>query len=199
MKLLRLDFKQLPLVATFTLFIMMFVFGSMRYTGFLSTQVFLNLFIDNAFLIIVAVGMTFVILSGGIDLSVGAVIALTSMTAASLTMNAELSPWIVIPICLLMGSLIGLGQGCLIHFFNLQPFIVTLAGMFLARGTSYLISVETIAINNSFFDYMANTRIHLWGNNFISTSVIIALVVVIVAVFIAHFTKLGRNVYAIGG
>lgn len=199
MKLLRLDFKQLPLVATFALFILMFAFGSVRYTGFLSPQVFLNLFVDNAFLIIVAVGMTFVILSGGIDLSVGAIIALTSMIAASLIMKVGLSPWIVIPICLLIGSLVGFIQGCLIHFYNLQPFIVTLAGMFLARGTSYLISVETIAINNSFFDFMANTRIPIWGNNFISTSAVIALVVVIIATFIAHFTKFGRNVYAIGG
>lgn len=199
MRHLRIDYKQLPLIATFVLFIMMFAFGSMRYTGFLSTQVFLNLFIDNAFLIIVAVGMTFVILSGGIDLSVGAVIALTTMTAASLTMNAELSPWIVIPICLLVGSLIGLIQGCLIHFYNLQPFIVTLAGMFFARGSSYLISVETISINHGFFDYMANTQIPLGGNNYLSTSVIIALAVIIIAVFMSHYTKFGRNVYAIGG
>src|SRR5690625_4105858 len=149
MKRFKLDYKQLPLMTTSTLFILMFACGSMRYTGFLSTQVFVNLFVDNAFMIIVAVGMTFVILSGGIDLSVGAVIALTSMMAASLTMNAGFSPWLVIPICLLIGSLIGLGQGCLIHYFNLQPFIVTLAGMFFARGTSYLISVETIAIKSN--------------------------------------------------
>ena len=198
MKRYKIDYKQLPLVATVVLFVMMFAFGSLRYTGFFSTQVFFNLFIDNSFLIIVAVGMTFVILSGGIDLSVGSVIALTSMVAASLTMNAGLSPWMVIPICLLIGSLIGFGQGCLIHFFNLQPFIVTLAGMFLARGLSYVISVETISINHSFFDSMANKRIFI-GDSFISSSVIIALLVVIIAVFIGHSTKFGRNVYALGG
>src|SRR5699024_12514376 len=127
----------------------MFVFGSVRYTGFLSPQVFLNLFVDNAFLIIVAVGMTFVILSGVIDLSVGAIIALTSMIAASLIMNVGLSPWIVIPICLLVGTLIGFIQGCLIQFYNLHPFIVTLAGLFFVRRTSYFIIVETIAINHN--------------------------------------------------
>lgn len=198
MKIFQFDYKQLPLIATIVLFITMFVFGSIRYTGFLSTQVFFNLFIDNAFLIIVAVGMTFVIISGGIDLSVGSVIALTSMVAASLTMNVGLSPWSVIPICLLVGSLIGFGQGCLIHFFKLQPFIVTLAGMFLARGLSYVISVETISINHSFFDNMAGKRIFI-GDSFISSSVILALLVVIIAVFIGHSTKFGRNVYAIGG
>ncbi len=196
---LPLGYKQLPLVATISIFILMYGFGSFRYTGFLSSQVFLNLLIDNSFLIVLAVGMTFVIISGGIDLSVGSVIALTSMVAASLTMNANLSPLIVVPICLLVGSIIGGVQGSLIHFFNLQPFIVTLAGMFLARGLSYVISVETIAIDHPFFDFMANTRIPILGDSFITISVLIALIIVIIAVFIGHSTKFGRNVYAIGG
>jgi simple sugar transport system permease protein len=198
-KRLQLDSKHLPLAATIGLFIMMFIFGSLRYTGFFSTQVFLNLFIDNAFLIVVAVGMTFVILSGGIDLSVGSIIALTSMVAASLTMNAGLSPVLVIPISLLVGTVLGFCMGCFIHYFNLQPFIVTLAGMFLARGLCYLISVESITINNEFFSFMASTRIPVGGGNFISISVIIAMLVVITAIFVAHFSKFGRNVYALGG
>ncbi|TCN22645.1 galactofuranose ABC transporter, permease protein YjfF [Mesobacillus foraminis] len=195
----QLDSKHLPLAATIGLFIVMFLFGSLRYTGFFSTQVFLNLFIDNAFLIVVAVGMTFVILSGGIDLSVGSIIALTSMVAASLTMNAQLSPALVIPLSLLVGTVLGFSMGCLIHYFNLQPFIVTLAGMFLARGLCYLINVESITINNEFFSFMASTRIPVGGGNFISISVIIALLVVVAAIFVAHFTKFGRNVYALGG
>lgn len=196
---LQLNSKHLPLAATIGLFIMMFIFGSLRYTGFFSPQVFLNLFIDNAFLIVVAVGMTFVILSGGIDLSVGSIIALTSMIAASLTMNAELSPVLVIPISLLVGTVLGFCMGCLIHYFNLQPFIVTLAGMFLARGLCYLISVESITINHEFFNFMASTQIPVGGGNFISISVIIALVVVMAAIFVAHYSKFGRNVYALGG
>jgi galactofuranose transport system permease protein len=196
---LQLNSKHLPLAATIGLFIMMFIFGSLRYTGFFSPQVFLNLFIDNAFLIVVAVGMTFVILSGGIDLSVGSIIALTSMIAASLTMNAQLSPVLVIPISLLVGTVLGFCMGCLIHFFNLQPFIVTLAGMFLARGLCYLISVESITINHEFFNFMASTQIPVGGGNFISISVIIALVVVMAAIFVAHYSKFGRNVYALGG
>ncbi|WP_194287450.1 galactofuranose ABC transporter, permease protein YjfF [Gracilibacillus oryzae] len=196
---LSLDYKQLPLVATISLFVLMFSFGSLRYTGFFSTQVFLNLFINNAFLIVIAVGMTFVIVSGGIDLSVGSVIALTSMVTASLTMEAQLSPFIVVPISLLVGTVLGVIQGALIHFYNLQPFIVTLAGMFLARGLSYMISVETIAIDHPFFNFMANSQIPVPGGNFISISVVIALIVVFIAMFVAHFTKFGRNVYAIGG
>ena len=80
----RLNPKYLPLAATISLFVLMGTLGSVLYTGFFSAQVFLNLLIDNAFLIVVAVGMTFVILSGGIDLSVGSVIALTTMVSAPL-------------------------------------------------------------------------------------------------------------------
>ncbi len=195
MKLLQQ--KYLPITVTFGLFLLMFAFGSIRYTGFFSPQVFLNLFIDNSFLIIAAVGMTFVILSGGIDLSVGAVIALTTMVIASL-LNSGFSPWVVLLIALLVGPLLGFVMGCLIHYFNIQPFIVTLAGMFLARGLSYVISIDTIIINNRLFEYMANTRIYL-GEYFVSFSVLIALIVVIFAFYLAHYTKFGRNVYALGG
>ncbi|MDQ0231197.1 galactofuranose ABC transporter, permease protein YjfF [Metabacillus malikii] len=198
MKKLSFNSKHYPVFVTLGLFLVMYLFGSAKYTGFSSPQVFFNLFIDNAFLIIVAVGMTFVILSGGIDLSVGSVIALTSMVTASLIENAQLSPWIVLPIALLIGTTLGLIMGCLIHFYNLQPFIVTLAGMFLARGLSYLISVETIAITNPFFQYVASTKLY-FGEFFISISVIIAIIVILAAVFIAHYTKFGRTIYAIGG
>ncbi|WP_078552345.1 galactofuranose ABC transporter, permease protein YjfF [Bacillus alkalicellulosilyticus] len=194
---LEINNRMIPVLITVALFCLMYTFGLARYDNFSSPQVFMNLFIDNAFLIIVAVGMTFVILSGGIDLSVGSVIALTSMVAASLLMEG-LSPWIVIPVALMVGPLLGFLMGCCIHFFNLQPFIVTLGGMFLARGLSFVISVQTITITDPFFYYMANTRIAI-GNYFISISVIIALVVVCFAIYIAHYTKFGRNVYAIGG
>ena len=76
---MKLQSKYIPLAATISLFAAMSVFGAVSYTGFLSPQVFLNLLIDNAFLVIVAVGMTFVILSGGIDLSVGSVVALSTI------------------------------------------------------------------------------------------------------------------------
>ena len=108
--------------------------GSVFYDGFFSLQVFLNLLIDNAFLCIVAVGMTFVILSGGIDLSVGSVIALTTMVSAALVEKHGWSPALVIPLVLVMGTAFGAFMGVLIERFRLQPFIVTLAGMFLARG-----------------------------------------------------------------
>jgi ribose/xylose/arabinose/galactoside ABC-type transport system permease subunit len=161
--------------------------------------VFLNLLIDNAFLCIVAVGMTFVILSGGIDLSVGSVIALTTMVSASLVEKHGWSPVVVIPLVLLMGIGFGALQGVLIQRFRLQPFIVTLAGMFLARGLCYLISIDSISITNPFYTALSQLRVPLWEGAELSVSAIIAVAVVLLAVFVAHYTQFGRTVYAIGG
>lgn len=191
--------KYIPIIVTFTLFALMFIAGSFRYTGFFSFQVICNLLIDNAFLLIVAVGMSFVIISGGIDLSVGAVIALTTMISATLVETYQWPPIIVIPLVLVIGSTLGFAMGAIIHYFKIQPFIVTLAGMFLARGLCYVISLQTITITHPFYITMAQTKIRLFSGSFISISVVIALVVVAAAVYIAHYTSFGRNVYAIGG
>ncbi len=191
--------KYISLLVTIGLFIIMFGAGSIIFEGFFSFQIFLNLFIDNAFLGITAIGMTFVILSGGIDLSVGSVIALTMMISAYLLEKVHLSPYIVIPLVLLNGAVFGCFMGCLIHFFKIAPFIVTLAGMFLARGLCYVISINSITITNYFFRFISGIRIHLPGNTAISINVIIFLIIVVVAVILAHYTKFGRTVYAIGG
>jgi len=196
---LRIPPKFIPLAATIFLFIAMAVYGSAVYPGFFSLQVFLNLLIDNAFLCIVAVGMTFVILSGGIDLSVGSVIALTTMVAASLVEKHEWSPAAVIPLVLVMGTAFGALMGVLIQRFRLQPFIVTLAGMFLARGLCYVISIDSISMSNPFYSEVSQLRVPVWGDASLSVGALIALVVVAIAVFVAHFTQFGRTVYAIGG
>ena len=128
-----INLNYIPLLVTISLFVLMFGLGSVFYQGFFSPQVFLNLFIDNAFLCIVATGMTFVIISGGIDLSVGSVVALTTMVSAALLETYHWNPFPVLVLVLAMGASLGCVMGCLIHFFKLQPFIVTLAGMFLAR------------------------------------------------------------------
>lgn len=158
----RLNPKFLPLIATLSLFVAMATLGSMLYNGFFSAQVFLNLLIDNAFLIIVAVGMTFVILSGGIDLSVGSVVALTTMVLAALVEHRGWSPALAIPLVLLMGTAFGAFMGFLIQRYRLQPFIVTLAGMFLARGLCYLISIDSISITNESFSELSQWRLPLW-------------------------------------
>jgi simple sugar transport system permease protein len=195
----RIDPKLVPLAVTLGLFLAAAAFGSFVYSGFFSAQVFLNLLIDNAFLCIVAVGMTFVILSGGIDLSVGSVIALTTMVSAWLVEKHQWSPLAVIPLVLLMGTLFGAAMGTLIQRFRLQPFIVTLAGMFLARGLCYVISIDSISIGHPFYSEVSQVRIPVWGDASLSVGALVALALVAAAVFVAHYTQFGRTVYAIGG
>ncbi|GAA3583994.1 sugar ABC transporter permease YjfF [Nonomuraea rosea] len=191
--------KYLPVLVTGCLFLAMFVVGGIRYEGFASGQVVLNVFIDNAFLLVVAVGMTFVILTGGIDLSVGSVVALSTMISASLMAGPGWPPYLVVPLVLVIGSGLGLVMGYIVHAFDIQPFIVTLAGMFLARGLCYTIGTDSIPIEDPTFTAFAQTRIDLFADMWISPSVIVAVVVVIVATYVLHYTRLGRSVYATGG
>jgi simple sugar transport system permease protein len=195
----KIDPRNFPALVTLALFILMFGFGSVSFIGFFSLQNFLNLFIDNAYLIIIAVGMTFVIISGGIDLSVGSVLALSTMVASSLLEKAHWNPILVILAVLAMGVALGLFMGFLIQKFDLPPFIITLAGLYFARGLCYVVSLDTIGINNQFWQNAAHAQVKIIGNNFISLSVVIALVVLVAGIFISRSTKFGRTVFAIGG
>lgn len=185
-------------LVTVVLLVAMLGIGGAAYPGFLSLQVGFNLLIDNAFLLVVAVGMGFVILSGGIDLSVGSVLALSTMITAWLLQTAHWPPALVIATVLVLGALFGGAMGLIIHAFRLQPFIVTLAGMFLARGLCYLISTESITIDQPFFVAVSQTQIPFLGG-FLSPGAVIALIVLLLAVWLAHFTAFGRAVYAVGG
>ncbi len=190
--------KYTPVLTTFALFIGLFAAGGIRYEGFASPQVVLNLFFDNAFLIVLAVGMTFVILTGGIDLSVGSVVALSTMIAAR-TLEAGWPAELSIVLVLLVGTGLGLLMGLVIHYFDIQPFIATLAGMFLARGLCYLISIESIPIRNPTFYNLASAQISLPGGLYTTPSAILAVVIVGIAAWVLARTRFGRTVYAIGG
>lgn len=194
----RVPRRFLPVIATFLVFVLTFGTGAVRYDGFASPQVMTNLFVDNAFLIVLAVGMTFVILTGGIDLSVGAVAALSTMIAAA-TLEAGWPPLASVLAVLVSGTALGLLMGLVIHFFDVQPFIVTLAGMFLARGLCFLISVESVSITDPAFRAMATGTITPVEGVTLTYSVLIALAVVLVAVYVLHLTRFGRTVYAVGG
>lgn len=194
----RVPSRYLSVIATFVLFVATFGVGSARYEGFASGQVLANLFIDNAFLIVLAVGMTFVILTGGIDLSVGSVVALSTMITAT-ALRAGWPPVLVIPAVLAVGAVFGLLMGLVIHHFDIQPFIVTLAGMFLARGLCFVISVESVSIKDTTFRSIATGVIELPGGVTVTYGVVVALVVVAVAAYVLHLTRFGRTVYAVGG
>lgn len=195
----RVDARVVPVLGAVVVFVVTFGFGSFAYNGFFSPQVFLNLLIDNSFLCIVGVGMTFVILSGGIDLSVGSVIALTTMMSAALVEQRHWSAAAAIPLVLAMGTAFGAFMGWLITRFRLQPFIVTLAGMFLARGLCYLISIDSISITDAEYTAIAQTRIPLGGDASITVGALLAIAMVTVGIWFAHGTEFGRTVYAIGG
>lgn len=189
----------LSLAVTVALFVAMSAAGGVLYEGFLSPQVFLNLLIDNAFLLIVAVGMTFVILTGGIDLSVGAVVAFTTVLLASLVEHHGWHPLAAIPLVLVAGTCFGALMGVLIERYRLQPFVVTLAGMFLARGAATLVSVDSIGITHPFHMAVAAIRVPLGGGASLSVAALVAVAVVVAGVVLAGSTRFGRAVYAIGG
>lgn len=208
----KLDGNNFLLVITILLFIALYVAGMIVFgeKNFGKPQVFFNLFINNAGLIVAAVGMTMVLITRGIDISIGSVIGMTCMLLAWMMEKQQISAGISIIIVLIVGVVFGLMQGILVAYFKIQPFIVTLAGMFFARGMTAIISSDMISITNEAFLSMANAKIHLpilgvmnkKGNMvypYIYPSVLIALVVLIIAFYILKFTAFGRSIYAVGG
>ena len=194
----RLRGRYLSPVASVALFAALFGTVIVRYDFASPAQVFLNLLVDNAHLIVLAVGMTFVILTGGIDLSVGSVVALSTVILAKTLQSGWPAP-VAIATVLIVGPLLGLMMGTVIEFFELQPFIVTLAGMFLARGLCYVISVNSLPIKDPVLRALGLNYLYLYEDKFIRWSVVIALAVVAVAAYVLHQTRFGRTVYAIGG
>ncbi|SFS51461.1 simple sugar transport system permease protein [Succinivibrio dextrinosolvens] len=192
--------QNFPFYVTGALFVVLFGFGSVLFDGFFSLQVFLNLFIDNAPLIIVTVGITFTILSGfgGIDLSVGAVVSLSCMTLAVLMRDTTISPYVCMAIVLAIGFTVGLINGLLITYFRLQPFIVTLGTMFLCRGLTAILSRDSVPIDNPQYSDLAFFSFE-FGDYFLSLGAVIALFMVVLATIILRYTSFGRGVYAIGG
>jgi len=196
---MRLSAQDLPSWAALLLLVVATLGGAAAYPGLLAPQVLLNLLIDNAFLLVVAVGMSFVILSGGIDLSVGSVVALTTMLLALGTERAHLSPWLLIPLLLAAGTAFGAAMGWVIQAFEVPAFIVTLAGLFLARGLCYVLSVDSIAITDETLAAWSQARWPLGPLGEITPGAVAALAVLAVAVWVARATPFGRTVYALGG
>lgn len=188
-----------PLVATTVIFIVAYAICIFQYPAMWSTRVFGNFLTDNAFLGIAAVGATFVIISGGIDLSVGAVIGLTGVVTAVLITWFGLHPLAVFAIVLAFSAAFGAGMGAAIHFLRVPPFIVTLAGMFLARGLASVLTQDSIPINHEFYKFVSTLYYKLPGGGRLSAIGLLMLTVFLVCGFIAHKTRFGSYVYAIGG
>lgn len=191
--------RLLPVSVTTAVFIAGFVICSLQFPNFASTRVVANLLTDNAFLGIVAMGMTFVIISGGIDLSVGSVIGFTTVFLALAIERHGVPPYLAFAMILVICAVFGAAMGAVIQFFDMPPFIVTLAGMFLARGVSFLMSTESIPINAPLYGRLADYAIALPGGGRLTVIAMIMLAVFAMGIVLLHFTRFGANVYALGG
>ncbi len=213
MKTKKLNSNTILLLITIALFVIMYAIGCVIYggKGFAHFQTFLNILINNAGLLCVACGTTCIMLTGGIDISVGALIAMDCMFLAVGMERWGMSAPLLCVLVLLIGIVFGLVQGFCVGYLEIQPFIVTMAGMFFARGMTAVISTDQVSISqNAFFVGLANAKIKLpfggYTNSkgvlqvpFMRVTVVVALVVLVVIFLMLRYTKFGRSLYAVGG
>ncbi len=191
--------RYLPVLATALVFAAAYALCAVQFPAFLSTRVVGNLLTDSAFLGIVAVGMTVVIVSGGIDLSIGSVIAFTSVFLALAIERWGLPPLAAFALALLIAAAFGAAMGWIIAALDLPPFIVTLAGMFLARGASFLLSTESIPITAPFYAAVGEASLRLPGGGRLTVVAAIMLAVFVGGGLLLHLTRFGTAAYALGG
>jgi simple sugar transport system permease protein len=191
--------KYLPLIATIFIFIAAYAGCALQYPSILSTRVAGNLLTDNAFLGIAAVGMTFVIISGGIDLSIGSVIAFTGVFLAVILQRTSIHPLAAFVLVLIITTAFGAAMGAIIHYLKMPPFIVTLAGMFLARGMAFVMSIDSIPIDHAFYGQLTGLYYKMPGGGRLTLIGCVMLLVFAVGIVLAQRTRFGANVYALGG
>ena len=188
---MRLD-RNLPSLVTLSVFVLLYAACAVQVPFMVSGRVAGNLLTDNAFLGVLAVGMTVVILSGGIDLSVGAVVAFVGVLLA-LLIGSGVDPFLAFAIALAAGTLYGALIGAAIHWLQAPPFIVTLAAMFLARGACFLLTTDSIPITHPVYGDLAS------GGLGLSISAWAMLVAFAAGIVLLRLTRFGADVHAIGG
>ncbi len=187
----------MPTFAALGVLVLMLIVAQLYFGDFVSPGNMSALLLDNAYLMVIAVGMTFVILTAGIDLSVGSVMAFTGILLASL-LGRGMPAAVAVPVILLAGAVIGLLIGILVQYFDVQPFIASLAGLFLARGLAFVVSLKSIRVDDPSVLWLQSTRFQV-GDWYITPTGIIALLAVGIGAFVLQYTRFGRTVYAIGG
>lgn len=203
--------SNLLLTITIVVFVLMYG-GAMLFLGegFLKPQAFFNILNGNAALIILSCGMSIVMITGGIDISVGGVTALVCMCCAVYLDHHDGSILGAIGIALGIGLLFGLVQGYLVAYLDIQPFIVTLAGMFFARGMTTIVNTKPFNVANEAFKALKETRLRTPGigsvnklgvfvEAYVEIGVVVALITVVLLFCVLRWTKQGRNFYAVGG
>ena len=207
MKKFKFPMRYVPITATILVFFIVYLIGIISFPNFGSLRVFLDLFTDNAYLGIAAIGTALVILTGGIDLSVGSIIAFTSILIAKIISMKPLveghpacNALFAIALALVIGILFGMLQGWLIYNFSLPPFLVTLAGMFFIRGCGFIVSEESIGIKNDpVFDFIQkDLSVTLDKGLYLRFIVMLYLVVLVIAIIFSQRTRAGRSIYDIG-
>lgn len=190
-----------PSLAGLAAILVLYAAAGIRYSNqhFLTWPVFFNLLDAQAVLGIVAVGLTFVIIAGGIDLSVGAVMGLSSVLIAKLIMGAGWPAWAAIATAIAGGAVFGALQGAIIQATGLGAFIVTLAGMFLARGVGFLVSLEPVGITDAGHAGLSGLHRSFGEHGSLRIGAMIMLAAVLLGAYAARYTRLGRGVYALGG
>ncbi len=189
--------RRLPQLTTAVVLAVLYVIAGLLYDGFFSLRVAANLLTDNAALGIAAVGLTLVIFSGGIDLSVGAVAGFTSIFTATL-IGHGVHPVPAVAAALGVGAALGLGMGALIHWFKQPPFLITLAGMFLMRGCAFWITTESVGISHPLYDKLSGFEVPL-GPTALPVTALALVAILALGGLVAHYTRFGRNLLAIGG
>lgn len=196
----KLPTKYIPLMTTALVFLFLFAGASLVFDGFFSTYLLADLFSEkNAHLGIVALGLTLVILSGGIDLSVGSVVGFTSIFVASMITDHGMPPLMAWGLALCLGTLLGLLMGFLIESCKLPAFLVTLGGLFFARGMAFVVKQESVTIDHPLYDLLNNIAIPLGGGAELGLVSIIFFVLFALVLLVAGHTRFGRTIYAIGG
>ena len=201
----------LLLTITIVVFFVMYI-GAMIFQGqgFLKAQTFLNILNSDAALIIASCGMSVVMITGGIDISVGGVAALVSMCCAVYLDYHGGNIFVAILIALGIGLAFGLVQGCLVAYLDIQPFIVSLAGMFFARGMTTIVHTDPFNVQNKTFVNLKDTHIVIPGlgsvnrvgnyvDAYVEIGAIVALLVVALLFCLLRWSKTGRGFYAVGG
>jgi ribose/xylose/arabinose/galactoside ABC-type transport system permease subunit len=200
------------LLITISLFILLYVISSIMFvdSNFAKYSVFFNLLNLKAYLLMLALGVTVVLITGSIDISVGRVAGLVSMVIAMMLRGSGVSAIWAIPVSLGIGLAFGVAQGFLVAYMEIQPFIVTLSGMFFARGMISVINPESVPITDKLFTSWSNAKMYIpflhnvRGNGtldvaYLTPASIVAIIVLIVIIITLKKTKFGRSLYAVGG
>jgi len=190
--------SRLPQIATAVVLAVLYTTACFLYEGFFSLRGLVNLLTDNAALGIASVGITLVIFTGGIDLSVGAVAGFTSIFTVTLIEHHHVHPLLAAAAALAIGATLGAGMGVIIHWFQQPSFLITLAGMFLMRGCAYWITTESIGVTHPFYQRISAFELNLGTAATLPVAALCLLAVFLVGTVLAHFTRFGRNLLAIG-